>query len=172
MSASVHGKSTLAIEPAPTRFSVAAKEKWTEVPEEVRAEVLRMEKELKAGLEKHRVAAARDADLADFHNRASRGGKTLKEALCGYVSLEDLLRTDPDKGLDVLFENIGVSPHEWAAKLLGQEVDSVTEAVAKFAATHPRFDELSEDIAFFLDTGRADDLAEAYSLAERFNEDS
>jgi hypothetical protein len=39
----------------------------------------------------------------------------------------------------------------------------------KFAAAHPRFEELSEDIVFFLDTGRADDLEEAYSLAERFS---
>ena len=54
-------------------------------------------------------------------------------------------------------------------KLLGQKMDSTTEAVTKFAAAHPRFEELSEDIVFFLDTGRANDLAEAYSLAERFS---
>lgn len=51
----------------------------------------------------------------------------------------------------------------------GQTADSTTEAVMKFAATHPRFEELAEDIVFFLDTGRADDLAEAYDLAVRFN---
>ncbi|WOH58527.1 hypothetical protein [Bradyrhizobium sp. BWC-3-1] len=175
MSASMHGDaatllSTDAIEPAPNRFTAAAKEDWAATPQAVRGEVLRMEKELKAGLEKYQVAAARDADLADFHNRADRRGTSLKEVLSGYVRLEDMLRADPDKGLEVLFGNIGISPCEWAVKLLGQEMDSVTEAVTKFAATRPRFDELSEDIVFFLDTGRAGDLAEAYSLAERFNE--
>jgi hypothetical protein len=64
-----------------------------------------------------------------------------------------------------------VSPHEWATKLLGHapDADATAEMVTKFAAAHPRFEELSEDIAFFLDTGRANDVAEAYKLAERIN---
>jgi hypothetical protein len=33
----------------------------------------------------------------------------------------------------------------------------------------PRFEELSEGIVFFIESGRADDLAEAYDLAERFS---
>jgi hypothetical protein len=158
-------------EPAPRRFSAAAKEKWAEAPEEVRAEVLRLEKELTAGLKKHQAAAARDADLADFHDRAAKGGTTLRDALARYVSLEDLLRTDRDKELEAIFQNIGISPYEWATELLVQvpDADATTEAVVKFAAAHPRFEELSEDIVFFLETGRANDLAEAYSLAERFS---
>lgn len=160
---------SFAAEPPPKRFSTAAMEDWASTPETVRAEVLRLEKELTAGLKKHQAAAARDADLADLHDRAAKGGTSLKEALTKYVGLEDLLRTDPDRGLEAIFQNIGISPREWARKLLGQEADCTTEAVMKFAAVHPRFDELSEDIIFFLDTGRANDLAEAYSLAERFN---
>jgi hypothetical protein len=155
-------------EPPPKRFSAAAMEDWASTPETVRAEVLRLEKELTAGFRKHQAAAARDADLAVFHDRAAKGGTTLKEALSRYASMEDILRTDPDKGLKAVFQNIGISSREWATKLLGQEVDSTAEAVTKFAAVHPRFEELSEDIVFFLDTGRANDLAEAYSLAERF----
>jgi hypothetical protein len=43
--------------------------------------------------------------------------------------------------------------------------------VAKFASdpANPRFEELSDDIAFFLKSGRTKDLAEAYQLAERLN---
>jgi hypothetical protein len=158
-------------EPPPKRFSAAAKEAWASAPETVRAEVLRLEAELTTGLRKYQAAAARDAELSDFHDRAAKGGTTLKEALVRYVDLEDLVRADPDKGLEVVFQNIGLSSREWAMKLLGQgpDADSIAEAVAKFAAAHPRFDELSKDIAFFLDTGRADDLAEAYTLAERIN---
>jgi hypothetical protein len=160
-----------AIEPAPKRFTAAAKEAWASVPEAVRADVLRMEKELAAGLKKHREAAARDAGLAEFHDRAAKGGTTLKAALTKYIGLEDMLRTDPDKGLEAIFQSIGISPREWATKLLGKapHADSTTEEVVKFAAAHPRFHELADDIVFFLDTGRADNLAEAYDLAERFN---
>ena len=158
------------ISPPPARFSAAAKEAWASVPETVRAEVLRLEAELTAGLKKHQAAAARDAVLADFHDRAANCGTTLKEALSKYVSLEHMLRTDPDAGLGAVFHNIGISPREWAAKLLGQEEDCTTEeAVTKFASEHPRFEELAEDICFFIETGRADDLAEAYALAERFS---
>src|SRR4051794_16101758 len=118
MSASVHGETTTllstdAIEPAPNRFIAAAKEDWTATPQAVRGEVLRMEKELKAGLDKYQAAAARDADLADFHSRAGRDGTSLKEVLSGYASLEDMLRADPDKGLEMFFGNIGISPREW-----------------------------------------------------------
>jgi hypothetical protein len=153
----------------PKRFSAAAVEDWASTPATVRAEVLRLEAELTAGLAKHRSAAARDAELSDFHDRAAKGGTTLREALSRYVSLEDLLRTDPDKGLEAIFQNIGISPREWATKLFGQEAESTAEAVEKFAAAHPNFEELSEDICFFIESGRADDLAEAYDLAVRFN---
>jgi hypothetical protein len=49
-----------------------------------------------------------------------------------------------------------------------QRTEATTAEVTKFAADHPRFDELSEDIAFFLKT-RTKDLSEAYTLAERLN---
>jgi hypothetical protein len=158
-------------EPPPKRFSAAAVEDWTSVSQTLRAEVLRLEAELTAGLRKYQAAAARDADLNEFHDRAAKGGTNLKEVLTRYVDMEDLLRIDPDAGLEALFENIGISPREWAMKLLGQvpDADSTAEAVEKFAAAHPRFEELSEDIAFFLDTGRANDVVEAYKLAERIN---
>jgi hypothetical protein len=49
-----------------------------------------------------------------------------------------------------------------------QQTMAVGKEVQDFAAAHPRFDELSEDIAFFLQH-KTKDLAEAYSLAERLN---
>jgi hypothetical protein len=158
------------VQPPPKRFSAAAKEAWASVPETVRAEVLRLEAELTAGLKMHQAAAERDADLAGFHARAAKGGIALKDSLSAYVNLEDLLRSDPDKGLEVIFQNIGISSREWAMKLVGQtpDVDATTQEVLEFAAAHPRFEELADDICFFIESGRADDLAEAYSLAERF----
>jgi hypothetical protein len=49
-----------------------------------------------------------------------------------------------------------------------REQSTLTE-INKFAADNPRFEELAEDIAFFMKTGRAKDLPEAYQLAERLN---
>jgi hypothetical protein len=164
--------------PPPTRFSPAAKAEWDTAPETVRAEVSRMEKEFKAGFAKYKAAAARDASLAEFHTMAAKGGTTVREALSRYVNLESQLRTDPVKGLEIICQNIGMSLREVAANVLGltpdqgqSEADPAHESVTKFAAdpAHARFEELSEDIAFFLKSGRTEDLAEAYRLAERLN---
>jgi hypothetical protein len=93
---------------------------------------------------------------------------------------------DPDRGKRVTWRNpeqIGMvfPEHRYFAGRMGDDLlgrapdvaatkaDPTAEMVTKFAAAHPRFEELSEDIVFFLDTGRANDLAEAYGLAERFN---
>lgn len=49
-----------------------------------------------------------------------------------------------------------------------QEQSTLTE-INKFASEHPRFEELADDIAFFMKSGRAQDLPQAYELAERLN---
>lgn len=48
-----------------------------------------------------------------------------------------------------------------------QHEQQVMASVEQFAAQHPRFDELSEDIAKLLNTGYASTLEDAYSAAER-----
>jgi hypothetical protein len=159
----------------PARFSAEAKAAWDTAPETLRAEVSRMEKEFAAGFAKYKTAAERDALLAEFHDMAAKGKTTVKEALSKYVNMENQLRADPIKGLEIICQNVGLSLRDVAALLgvtpgQGQGgADSTHDSVTKFAAVHPRLEELSEDIVFFLDTGRANDLAEAYSLAERFN---
>jgi hypothetical protein len=49
-----------------------------------------------------------------------------------------------------------------------QRETATHQEVTKFAEANPRFDELADDIAFFLKT-RTTDLSEAYKLAERLN---
>jgi hypothetical protein len=162
----------------PTRFSADAKAAWDEAPEVVRAEVSRMEREFLTGFAKHRAAAERDGSLAEFHQMAARGKTTVKEALSRYVNLENQLRADPVKGLEIICQNVGMSLHEVAAKVLGLApvageggAHPAHESVAKFAGeiARSRFKELSEDIAFFLTSGRTKDLDEAYVLADRLN---
>ncbi len=192
----------------PARFSAAAKEKWAEAPDEVRSEVTRAVTELTKGFEKHRVAAERDAELTEFHELATKGNTTVKQALTAYVNMENVLRADPIKGLELIAKNAGLSLKDVAAKILNQtpdqaasaadatirdltarleraeaaeaarqaneskvKTDTTTEQVTKFASdpAHSRFEELSDDIVFFMKSGRTKDLAEAYTLAERLN---
>lgn len=189
----------------PARFSPAAKEKWAEAPEEVRAETERAVKELTQGFEKHRAAAERDAGLAEYHELAAKGGTDVKTALSKYVGMENLIRKDPVAGLHEIAKNAGLNLRDVAAKILNQpadearsqadqrvaaleneiaelkkgfgtihaerqqaQTDTTTKSVSEFAAANPRFEELADDIAFFLRT-RTKDLAEAYKLAERLN---
>jgi hypothetical protein len=155
----------------PARFSTNAKGAWDTTPETVRAEVLRMEKEFIAGFTKYKTAAERDASLTEFHLMAAKGGKNLKDVVASYVNMENLLRADTVKGLELICQNVGMSLREVAVKVLGLTTDegnTTTEMVTKFAAENPRFEELADDIAFFLKT-RTKDLAEAYRLAERLN---
>jgi len=53
-----------------------------------------------------------------------------------------------------------------------QQENTVIQQVSEFQKDHPRFEELSDDIAFFLQTKRASSLQEAYELAERLNPSS
>lgn len=54
-------------------------------------------------------------------------------------------------------------------KIETRESEAILSEVDKFAAAHPRFDELADDIQLLLDTKKAKTLEEAYALAERIN---
>lgn len=190
----------------PKRFSPDAKEAWASAPDAVRAEVSRMEKELTAGFEKHRSDAEAFNNVREFHDMAQKSGTDLKTALTNYTNMEQVLRADPLKGLELICQNAGLSLRDVAAHVLNQtpeqqssqsdatirelratvqrleqQVGTVTQTfeqqrtqttqqkVEEFAAAHSRFEELSDDIAFFMKAGRTKDLAEAYQLAERLN---
>jgi hypothetical protein len=47
----------------------------------VKAEVARMEREMTAGIEKHRAKAERDDTLIEFDDMATKSGTTVKDAL-------------------------------------------------------------------------------------------
>jgi hypothetical protein len=50
-----------------------------------------------------------------------------------------------------------------------QREQSTLQEITAFAEKNTRFDELADDIAFFMKTGRASNLSEAYGMAERLN---
>lgn len=59
----------------------------------------------------------------------------------------------------------GVTGH-----LQTQQTNATVSQIEAFAAENPDFDTLADDIAFFLQTGRAQNLQEAHSLARRLNQ--
>ncbi len=187
----------------PARFSEDAKAIWKDTPEPVRRESERAIRELTQGIEKHRAELE---PIKPYVEMARQAGTTIEAALKNYTDLDKLLHTDKLKGLETIFERIGISPRDYAAHVLNQTPDqqasqsdatirelkqelaslkeqvggvtqtfqqqreqSTLQEITKFADANPRFEELSEDIAFFMKSGRANNLSEAYELAERLN---
>lgn len=108
---------------APERFSNDAKAIWDTAPEPVKAEVDRMHREMTAGIEKHRASAERFETIRHFDEMAARSGTDLKTALERYTNLENVLRSNPLRGLEEVCNNIGLSLRDVAAHVLGQSPD-------------------------------------------------
>jgi hypothetical protein len=107
----------------PARFVKAAQEAWAQAPEIIRAEVARMESELTQGLQKYKESAEAFEPLRQFDAMAKQGGTTLADAVTGYVTMENLLRADPVKGMLAVCQNLGVDPAQMAQALAGQQVE-------------------------------------------------
>jgi DUF917 family protein len=91
---------------------------WDIMHPELRSETERMAKELTAGMAKYAEGAARDADLAEYHELAAAGGTTLAEALARFVNLENAIKADPVQGVALVLKNLGINPEYWARQLL------------------------------------------------------
>lgn len=189
---------------APSRFSDDAKKDWAAAPESVRRESERAIKELTEGFAKYKTAAERDGTLNEFHEMAKASGKELNGVVREYVNMENLLRSNPEAGLEKILDRIGLTPRQYAEHILNrtpeqqtsqqdatirelrqelasvkQQLGGVTQTIQqqreqntltevnKFAADHPRFEELAEAISEELKHGYS--LTEAYSRAERLN---
>jgi hypothetical protein len=84
------------------------REAWAATPAVLRDEIIRMAKEFKAGFEKYRPAAERDASMQEFHDMAAAGGTTLKAALEKYVAVEQRLREDPRAEICRIIARVGI----------------------------------------------------------------
>jgi hypothetical protein len=89
----------------PPSFSVKTKAGWEQLPEHVRADILKRETEMAAGLK-----GLQDfKDLKPWAEMASKHNTTIAASLERYVGLENLLRKDFGQGLRVLAQNFGMS---------------------------------------------------------------
>jgi hypothetical protein len=135
-----------------------------------------------------------DAALTKYVNLENLLRADVDQGRIPVRGLEEVCRNFGMSLRDVAAAVLGQSPDQVTSQQdatireLRQQVQQLTEAVGgvtntfqtqqktatlseieAFAAQNPRFEELSEDIAFFLESKRAKDLAEAYSLADRLN---
>lgn len=179
----------------PKRFSPDAKAVWNSAPEPIKAEITRAVTELENGLNEYRQ---RLEPLKGFEELARQHGRDVNTALAdvkNYVALDLEIQQNPIQGLERICKNIGISLRDVATHVLGQdpnqyltqqesvirELQQELQAIKSqneqglrsqidaFAAEKPRFDELADDIALFLQTGKAKGLQQAYELAERLN---
>jgi len=102
----------------PARFSTDAKAAWATAPDPVKAEVHRAVKELEAGIKQH---ADNYAPFKEFHDLAKSVNVDAAKALREYVNIDKMLGENFDAGLQRIFQNKGVDPRQWAAKVLGQQ---------------------------------------------------
>lgn len=115
---------TAGITEAPSRFSPDAKAAWADVPDAVKGEVHRALREAEQGIDKYKNDATRYGQVwKPFEDMAEASQLDAVATLKGYVQIDQLLAHDFDKGLQAIFDKKGMSPKEWAAKVVGQPAD-------------------------------------------------
>jgi hypothetical protein len=183
------------VEPAPSGFQPSAAADWAKTPESVRSDVQRRFSEMEKGINEYRQ---RFEPLKRYDEMARAGGTSLDVALANYTNIEQTLARNPIEGIDLILRNIGSDVRSFAAHIMGQPApdanaqvqqmrsqmqamhqeligyrsqreQSVSQQVQDFATEHPRFEELSEDIRWLLETKGAKTLEQAYRKAELLN---
>lgn len=116
---------------APARFSPDAKAVWATAPEAIRAETLRMERELNAGLEKYRADATAFEPIREYDAMAKQYGTDLKSALDRYVAFDKSINANPLQGILEICADKGLNPREIAAAIMGQELPPAEQQTAQ-----------------------------------------
>lgn len=92
----------------PHRFDDDAKREWEAVPESVRGNITRMQRELEGGIQKYRQSAEEFENIREYADLARQSNTTVKQALDNYVGMERLLRQNPMQGLEAVVSNLGL----------------------------------------------------------------
>ncbi|ESZ70014.1 hypothetical protein X727_15640 [Mesorhizobium sp. L103C119B0] len=142
----------------------------------------------------HELATKNNTTMRDAMTRYTNLERTLLsdplkgiEAVCDYAGISlrqlaahvmgqkpDEVQGQNDATIQQLKREIETLKHSVGGvtnTMQQQHVATIDAQVQKFAADNPRFEDLAEDIAFFLKSGKTADLAEAYKLAEMLNPD-
>ncbi len=104
----------------PPGFSVATKQAWDGLPEHVKADIAKREADIEEGTKRY-------TGLSRFAEEAERNGTSLQNAVSDYVAVENQLRQDPVRGIEFLFQKMGVNPlavlNAWVKRYMGQQGD-------------------------------------------------
>lgn len=101
----------------PARFSPDAKAAWKDAPEPVKAEVHRAVKELERGLQQKDATLK---PLEPFLKMAQQQRVNPAQVVQNYVQMEQTLRQNPTVGLQMLAQNMGMTPQQLAQAAIGQ----------------------------------------------------
>lgn len=204
---------------APKNFTPEAKERWANVPRSVRRDIEVMTQDYDRAIEHYRGHAERYEQIRQYDELARSNGRDLTESLQTLAKIEDDLRANPIRALQMVLNEAGPrtqdgrplsimqvaqfivqNGEEGLAKVMqaGQQQEQPKEdpriaqlqqqlvqvqtqqvtatVIEPFKAEHPRFEELREDIAFFLKSDKinpslapAERLSIAYDMAARLN---
>lgn len=100
----------------PPGFSVQSKQAWAQLPEHVRADVLKREQEFSAGMRRY-------TGLGKYAEAAEKNGRSLGQAVEDYAQAETALLANPIGGIEYICDRMGFDPalvaQGLAAKHLG-----------------------------------------------------
>lgn len=194
----------------PARFLPKEKELWANVPNPVKAAVVRLSQEHETELTQYRASHDEWTKLDKFHQMAKGHNTSINDALERYTAVDGLLHSKPIEGIRQVLATVGITPQQYAEfimknpqaaqapaqrapdpqvqhqsteiKALKTEIESMRHEQAArsiidpFRAANPRYDELQDDIAFFLSSGKIpasltpqERLEAAYDMAVRIN---
>lgn len=111
------------VDDAPARFSVDAKAAWKDAPPALKGEIKRAITELEGGISQYQARFESYKPLDPYISMAQQSGVTLDQALKNYVGAEQLLRSDPMRGIDHIIRNAGLSPQQYAQAVMNLPPD-------------------------------------------------
>ena len=92
----------------PRRISEQAKADWAATPESVRGDMHRIQHEFGEAYRQYKADSDTMNTIRPFHQLATQHGTTLDRALNNYVTMEQTLRSDPIRGLDLIVNNLNL----------------------------------------------------------------
>lgn len=132
---------------APARFSPEAKQAWADAPEPVRKEVTRAIQEMEGGISKYRERASMLDGLDEVIEAANKNGKALPDVVQRYYEIDQALGQDVLGGLDMICNELGVSLHDVASAVLGQDANQhVSQAQRAIAEKDAQLRKLESEL--------------------------
>lgn len=91
----------------PARFLPEAREKWANVPSNIKAEFHRVSQEMEAETAKYRESHERYESVRQYDEIARTNGRELKDSLAKVVEIEQAIARNPITGLEAVLREIG-----------------------------------------------------------------